>query len=62
MLREPFKRRYDRCEDLAHLLMAHCDTTQPRDGVDETEVLRRCHRGLLAPPARLATTDAQWVV
>ena len=60
--REHITQRYDLCEDMAHMMMEHCDTIHHRDGVDEAEVLRRCHRGLLAPPASVETAEAQWVV
>lgn len=60
--REHITHRYDLCEDMAHMMMEHCDTIHHRDGVDEAEVLRRCHRGLLAPPTSVQTNEAQWVV
>ena len=54
--------RYELCEDMATALTEHCRTIHFRDGVDEAEVLRRCHLGLLAEPAVLSAAQAQWVV
>ena len=54
--------RYELCEDLANLLTDRCSTVRFRDGVDETTVLTRCHRGLLAPPASVEPPEAAWVV
>jgi hypothetical protein len=54
--------RYELCEDLATMLVDHCKTVHFRDGVDEAEVLRRCHLGLLAPPVTVEANEAEWVV
>jgi hypothetical protein len=60
--RDTIAQRYELCEDMAQMLTEHCSNIHFRDGVDEAEVLRRCHRGLLAPPTTVETADAQWVV
>jgi hypothetical protein len=54
--------RYELCEDMANVLVEHCQAIHFRDGVDEVEVLRRCHRGLLVEPAVLTPAQARWVV
>ena len=45
--REAIAARYELCEDMANLMTEHCRTIHFRDGVDEGEVLKRCHQGLL---------------
>ena len=54
--------RYELCEDMANLMTEHCRTIHFRDGVDEGEVLRRCHQGLLTTPATFEAAEAEWVV
>jgi hypothetical protein len=54
--------RYELCEDMANALVEHCQAIHFRDGVDEAEVLRRCHRGLLVEPAVVTPAQAHWVV
>jgi hypothetical protein len=53
---------YELCEDMANALVEHCQAIHFRDGVDETEVLRRCLQGLLVEPAVLTPAQARWVV
>ena len=60
--REAIAARYELCEDLANLLTNHASTIHFRDGVDESEVLRRCHRGLLTAPSSVEVAEAEWVV
>ena len=60
--REHIATRYELCEDLANLLTDHASTIHFRDGIDEAEVLRRCHRGLLVEPASVEPPEAEWVV
>ena len=60
--RETIAQRYELCEDLANLLTEHASTIHFRDGVDEAEVLRRCHRGLLVAPSSVEPAEAEWVV
>jgi len=54
--------RYELCEDLSNTLGEHCSAIHFRDGVDEAEVLRRCHLGLLDVPATVEPAEAEWVV
>ena len=60
--REAIAARYELCEDMANLMTEHCRTIHFRDGVDEGEVLRRCHQGLLTRPATFEAAEAEWVV
>jgi hypothetical protein len=60
--RETIATRYELCEDLANLLTDHASTIHFRDGVDESEVLRRCHAGLLTAPSSVEVAEAEWVV
>ncbi len=60
-LRE-LRERYEMCEDLAQHLTEHCRNIHVEIGVDEQEVLRRCHQGLLTPDAGVAAPEAGWVV
>lgn len=54
--------RYEMCEDLAQHLTMHCRNIHVEIGVDEQEVLARCHQGLLTPEAGVTATEATWVV
>ena len=54
--------RYDVCEDLANHLTDHCRHIHVDIGVDEQDVLERCHRGLVGPDAVVAENEAGWVV
>lgn len=54
--------RYEVCEDLAQHLTAHCQSIHVEIGVDEQEVLTRCHQGLTTPEAGVAEAEATWVV
>jgi hypothetical protein len=60
--RETIATRYELCEDLANLLTEHAGVIHFRDGVDEAEVMRRCHLGLLTAPATVEPAEAEWVV
>ena len=54
--------RYDVCEDLAQHLCTHCRNVHVEIGVDEQEVLARCHQGLITPEAGVGEAEAGWVV
>lgn len=54
--------RYEVCEDLANHLVQHCQGLHVEIGVDEQEVLRRCHLGLCSPDAGVSEAEAGWVV
>jgi hypothetical protein len=60
--REQIAARHELCDDMANLLIDHCRTIHFRDGIDEAEVLRRVHLGLLAPPITVEPREAEWVV
>lgn len=57
-----FRARYELCEDLAQHLTEHCRSIHVEIGVDEQDVLERCHRGLVGPDAVVAENEAGWVV
>lgn len=54
--------RYEICEDLAQHLTAHCRSIHVEIGVDEQEVLARCHKGLCSPDGVVSEAEATWVV
>lgn len=54
--------RYEVCEDLAQHLTTHCRSIHVEIGVDEQEVLTRCHQGLSTPEAGVSAAEATWVV
>lgn len=54
--------RYEICEDLAQHLSAHCRHIHVEIGVDEQEVLSRCHQGLLAAESAVRPPEAMWVI
>ncbi len=60
-LRE-LRERYEMCEDLAQHLTEHCRNIHVEIGVDEQEVLTRCHQGLLTPDSGVGVPEATWVV
>jgi hypothetical protein len=60
--KEELLERYELCEDMAQALVEQCRMIHFRDGVDEGEVLRRVHAGLLVEPAVLTPAQVSWVV
>lgn len=54
--------RYEICEDLAQHLTEHCRSIHVEIGVDEQEVLARCHKGLCSPDGAVNEAEATWVV
>ncbi len=54
--------RYELCEDLANHLTEHCRSVHVEIGVDEQEVLRRCHQGLIGDDAVVNPAEAVWTV
>lgn len=60
--REVVAARYELCEDLANLLTQTAPEIQFSLGVAESDVLLRCHRGLLGDDAVVAPPEAEWVV
>jgi hypothetical protein len=54
--------RYEQCEDMACLLTEHAQTLAFKENLAETEVLLRCHRGLLDDATDFSAREAAWVV
>ena len=54
--------RYEVCEDLAQHLTTHCRGVHVEIGVDEQDVLGRCHQGLCTPESGVREAEARWVV
>lgn len=53
--------RYEHCEDMANLLTEHASAIAFRETLSETEILLRCHQGLLAPTSGFSDQEALWV-
>lgn len=60
--RETLLQRYELCEDLAQMLTSTAGDMQWSLGITESDVLQRCHRGLLGEAAVVSDAEAQWVV
>jgi hypothetical protein len=60
--RDVIAARYELCEDLANHLFEYARSTHFDLGVSESEVLTRCHRGLLSDAAGVSREEATWVV
>jgi hypothetical protein len=58
---ETLRARYDLCEDLANHLVDYASGVHHDLGIAEDEVLARCRRGLLAPPAQVEPVEARWI-
>ncbi len=54
--------RYEQCEDMACTLTEHAQTLAFKEKFTETQVLTRCHQGLLADDGGFGTGEARWVV
>lgn len=54
--------RYELCEDLANLLTSTAKDMEFSLGITPSDVLSRCHQGLLGEAAVVTTPEAQWVV
>ena len=54
--------RYERCEDMASTLIELAQALAFKENFAETEVLARCHQGLLATPAAFTAGEAMWVI
>jgi len=57
-----FRERYEFCEDLANHLTEHCRSIHVEIGVDEQDVLTRCHAGLCVADSVVSVDEAGWVV
>jgi hypothetical protein len=60
--RDVIAARYELCEDLANQLFDHARHVHFDLGVDEQDVLGRCHRGLLAEGSGMSVPEAAWIV
>ena len=54
--------RYEVCEDLAQHLVQRCQGLHVEIGVDEQDVLQRCHQGLCSADSGVSSAEASWVV
>ena len=54
--------RYELCEDLATLLTQTALDLQFSLSITQSEVLHRCHQGLVGDAAVVSPPEAQWVV
>jgi len=60
--REVVASRYELCEDLANLLTQTAADMQFSLGIDASDVLARCHQGLLGDAAVVKEDEARWVI
>lgn len=60
--REHVAARYELCEDLANMLTQTAQDMQFSLGIDESDVLQRCHLGLTGETSVVDAKEAQWVV
>ncbi|MEZ5740549.1 MAG: ATPase with chaperone activity [Burkholderiaceae bacterium] len=60
--RDELVRRYEFCEDLATLLTEHANNQLFDLGIAETDVLERCHAGLLVEGSGVDAHEAGWVI
>ena len=54
--------RYELCEDLANMLTQTAQDMLFSLGIDESDVLQRCHLGLTGETSVVDAKEAQWVV
>ena len=54
--------RYELCEDLASQLSDYALTRHLDLGIDETEVLVRCHVGLAGGDSGVSPPEAVWII
>jgi hypothetical protein len=54
--------RYELCEDLATMLTGTARDMEFSLGITESDVLTRCHRGLVGEGAVVSAPEAQWVL
>ncbi|MBU6272803.1 MAG: ATPase with chaperone activity [Betaproteobacteria bacterium] len=54
--------RHEFCEDLAGMMREPARALLHEMGITESDVLERCHRGLLDPGSGLSRAEADWVV
>ena len=54
--------RYEQCEDIALTLTEHAGALAFKDNLSGTEVLQRCHQGLLADASDFSAAESNWVI
>ena len=54
--------RYELCEDMACLLCAPAQAMADDTATGESEVLRRCQRGLIDDASTFSADEAAWVI
>ncbi len=54
--------RYELCEDMAQMLVEHCQSIHHDQGVDEALVLQRTEAGLASAESGFDAAEAGWVV
>jgi hypothetical protein len=54
--------RYEHCEDMACVLTEHAQTLVFKDNFTESEVLTRCHQGLLDDASDFNEKESRWVI
>ena len=54
--------RYEQCEDMACVLTEPAQTLAFKENFTESEVLARCHQGLLDDAADFNANEARWVI
>ena len=59
---EVILRRYERCEDMACILIEHAQTMAFKEDFSEQEVLVRCHQGLLVDASNFTERESAWIV
>ncbi len=54
--------RYEQCEDMASVLTEHAQMLTFKENFSESEVLARCHQGLLNDASDFNENEARWVI
>ena len=54
--------RYELCEDMAHMLVEHAQTLAFKENFPESDILARCHQGLLAEGTDFSAAESAWVI
>ncbi len=54
--------RYEQCEGMACVLTEHAPTLAFKENFTESEVLVRCHQGLLDNASDFNENEARWVI
>lgn len=60
--REVIAARYDLCEDLASQLTGYASARHLDLGIDEKEILVRCHLALAGGEAGVSSPEAVWII